>query len=311
MDAEQAVFNPAEFRVSQSMMKKYQEYSDRKVCGELFRRLYITADVQDKKDSNEILKGHYFEYLVTGAVPIGREVPTAQKYQTNGTRPDDTKYKVGDEKPDWALVRRQAVNCLLYLAHYGMKIIDSNRLATNPIGRGLLDLVVEVDAAHWVEVMSAYNEAPVPRHECVYVHPVTGVRHEGAVVVDLKYSGLLYDRWNEFGWDLDSLPDKVGPTVQAKHYHWLTGLPFFFFVFDSKVEDARLIRVRFDPAVEEEGGSAFWGLQVAQVRAMILAEVRAGFNPYPSLKRCVECPARETCELKANHPRVEVVDFGV
>ena len=75
-------------------------------------------------------------------------------------------------------------------------------------------------------------------------------------IIDLKYSGLIDDKWSEFGWDVDSLQYKEKLLVQAIQYKMLVkenyGLEykdfdFFFMVFSSKeVNDVKFIRVNID-----------------------------------------------------------------
>jgi hypothetical protein len=306
------------FTVSQSMIKSFSQYKRQSLCGLLFVEMHINGNTLDLLDSQAIRLGHYFEHKVTGAVPRNGVVPEVELYKVSGGK-EGAKYKVGDPKPQFLHAERQAQNCLAYMKAMKLTVIASNIRVDNGLGRGVLDIVAQVAPEAWEDVV---NDCRIPgsgtepygiypsmrREDCVFIHPETGEAFEGCIVLDLKYSGLLHDRWNELGWDLDSLPDKVSHTTQAKHYAWITGLPFFFFVFSSKTEDAKIIRINIDPSVLDPESPSCWGIRVMAVREMILAGIRSNmFYPWPSIKACSDCPLRETCQHRATIPPISVV----
>jgi hypothetical protein len=126
------------------------------------------------------------------------------------------------------------------------------------------------------------------------------------VVIDLKYSGLLYDKWNDLGWDINALPYKEKIMIQSVHYTYLTdGMPFYFWVFSSTNEDdCELIHVNIDPDVIKAHP-----IIIEKTRGMIEIDMEMGFNPYPELVRCKKCPLFDECQYKVETPIIKEVFY--
>ena len=335
-------FNPATWKLSQSTMKAFQQYESGDLCGILFRELYLNYNL--KSVSGEAAqKGHYFEYLATGSMPAyGDAVPEPERYKRSGTAGDGRVYREGEVKPDWILPALQAANFKGYLSHWGMKIMKAGMKVAREGAHGNIDIIIQVDAEHWDEVVGSYvthdfgtdtmtfdSSAP-RREECRWMDE-NGVVHEGCIVVDLKYSGLLYDKWNDAGWDLDRLAEKYDTILQAKHYAWLTGgLPFFFWVFSSVDEDSRMIRVLFDDqtlnnhAVQvaatikkitsamrmDEPANPAFPVSPLRNNGMGLSKAQGSTVMPPPMRDCVACPLKDECIHRAKAPRIYAVQVS-
>jgi len=336
-------FNAATWKLSQSTMKAYQQYENGDLCGIVFRELYLNYNL--KSMSGEAAqKGHLFEYRATGSEPTyGDKVPDEERYKTNGKTPDGTRsWVAGEIKPDWLLPNVQALNFKAYLTHLGMKILKAGMKVAREGAHGNIDIIIQVDADHWEEVVGSYVthhfgtdtmtfDSSAPRREDCKWMDENGVVHEGCIVVDLKYSGLLYDKWNDAGWDLDRLAEKYDTILQAKHYAWLTGgLPFFFWVFSSVDEDSRMIRVLFDDqtlnkhAVQvhktikkitsamrmDEPNNPAFPVSPLRNRETATSDGESRVVMPPPMRDCVACPLKDECIHRAKAPRIYAVQVS-
>jgi hypothetical protein len=134
---------------------------------------------------------------------------------------------------------------------------------------------------------------------------IRAVWNRQQIIIDLKLSGLLYDKWADFGWAIDSLQYKEKLMIQAVQYEYLTGLPFYFFVFSSTNEDdCELIRVEIDKDVFTRHL-----MQIEKIKSMIELDLNFGFNNYPELVRCKKCPLFSECKNKTEVPLVKTVHY--
>jgi hypothetical protein len=133
-------------------------------------------------------------------------------------------------------------------------------------------------------------------------------------IIDTKYSGLLYDKWNEMGWDIDSLPDKHNLMLQPVQYKILMslelGIPiddidFYFFVFSStNPNDAKIIKVVNDEATIEQHH-----LAINYVKKELSKPVDLIFKAKPELLRCLGCGIKEGCNFRTEIPPIEEVYY--
>jgi len=146
---------------------------------------------------------------------------------------------------------------------------------------------------------------------------------DGAII-DLKYSGLLYDRWNEHGWaiekfkyayealqteDLLTVLKKVPLLWQPLLYCWLWykmcgQYPrWFFYIADPKSDDV----IFRELAISASTHSAFDAL-LPQLEAEINLIINtSGFQPLPSYNACNSCAIAEGCQHRILLPQIETV----
>ena len=132
------------------------------------------------------------------------------------------------------------------------------------------------------------------------------------VIIDLKYSGLIDDKWNELGWETESLPMKDSLMIQGVHYKILAkdilgieDIPFYYFIFNSKdPTDMKIIKQNVD-------GDKFFFHRTAiqQVKDQIEKEIYNGFKAYPDYRKCKDCPLNEKCKVKAEAPLITEVFY--
>lgn len=118
-------------------------------------------------------------------------------------------------------------------------------------------------------------------------------------VIDLKYSGLLDNKWDERGWDFDMLSQKDKLMIQSVHYkiiaenHYNEEVDFYFFLFSStNPNDVRIAKIVIDPMREMK--------HIEDVkRAKTLWERFLGtqnLKNYPTLAKCSDCPLKDECK---------------
>lgn len=173
----------------------------------------------------------------------------------------------------YRIAAKQALNFKDYCKKLGIKILEVGKKVNKGGADGTLDIIAEYQGKE--------------------------------VVIDLKYSGLLYDKWNELGWESSALPYKEKIMIQAVHYSYLTGLPFYFWVFSSTNEDdCELFKVNIDPEVIENHPKI-----IEKTRAMIELDLEMGFRAYPELVRCKYCPLFLNCKERVESPIVKEIFY--
>ena len=159
------------------------------------------------------------------------------------------------------------------VSHYNIQILEKSYLLQNDNMTGLLDLLVELDG----------NPA----------------------IIDLKYSGLMEDKWSDLGWNIDALPTKENIMIQGVHYKLLArdvlgmDLPFYFWVFNSKdPSDMKIIKQEIDEDQYEQHYK-----DVLKTQDLIKKELETGFKAIPNYKNCKNCLLKESCPDRQLFPK--------
>jgi hypothetical protein len=275
--------------LSQSVMKDYQEFWNMKTlsCGlYLFKRNYQRIPVE-QGDAAKL--GTYFEYLCTGYVRPNDEPPQPEMVYKGTARE-----KVA---ADYERAIKSAEFFKNVIEHYGIKILTAGEYLITDGASAILDL-----RAEW------------GGKECI---------------IDIKYSGLIDDKFSPYGWATESLVDRPGLTIQALHYKYILSrlegkenIDFYYFVFSTKdVNNAKIIRINVD-----ESALYRHEMDVAKIKKIIdyhyeKAEeyatdmkVSMDFSPHelvarPTLSRCLDCPYFDTCDKRAEVPKVEEIQI--
>jgi len=263
--------------INQSLVKDLIKYQNDELCGLVFHNKWILQQFGGGSKANDL--GHYFEWLCTGALAKG---------ESEAPIPETT--KSGELTADFKTAKKQAEYFHSLLPKYGIKLLDAgNKIIADDTWIGTLDIEAKWDAIFENENLN---------------FDTNNTEHK--VIIDLKYSGLLNDKWNEFGWHDETLGRKQGTMLQAKHYKFLYwkkygfNPPFFFFVFDSKqVGKAKIINVEID-TYELELHEEF--LQKAKRYFEMNLEI--GFQPKPSYDLCISCKYQHLCSFKIDKPKI-------
>mgnify|MGYP001165181626 FL=1 len=220
--------------------------------------------------------GNYFEYQATGSLPRNGQIPKP-RLSYAGTKRETVS----------APFKRAMQSAMLF-----KKIKSQYKLKINKVG---------------LKLSSQYKDG---------VLDIWGELNDRPCVIDLKYSGLIDDKWAETGWDTESLHYKERILVQAVQYKMLVkenynlnydDFDFYFMVFSSKeVNNVKLIRVNIDEDAYKVHQAHIESIY-KQINAM---NIEKDFIAYPSLKRCSNCPLSANCDAKSDIPLIEDIYYG-
>jgi hypothetical protein len=259
-------------KISQSFVKEYSKYKQKKACGLQVKAKYIDKIEFPSSDTMEL--GNYFEFMATGCLPRSGKIPAPEMvYKGTPKERLATDYERANESAEFF---KQVAE------KYEIEILETGKVITKDNRTGILDIVAK------------FNNR--------------------LCVIDLKYSGLLEDKWSEFGWETESLPYKDNLMIQAVHYTILLAevcevdyedIDFYFFIFNSKdPKDAKIIKVNIDPDVYESHLEA-----VDKVYQEVVLN-KHNFKAYPSLNLCNSCPLTD-CKHKLTIPNIEQVYYTI
>jgi len=224
--------------------------------------------------SDAMYLGDFFEYSATGSIP------------RNGIIPEPKLVYKGTARESIAEPFKRALESAelfkKIIAHYNIEIIDTGRVVTQDSMTGIMDIV-----ANW---------------------------NDRVAIIDTKYSGLIDDRWNAYGWNLDSLPEKHDLMVQSVHYRVLLAkelncepedIDFYFFVFSTQnVNDVKIIKV-----ISDENTFANHLTTIEWMKEELQKPIEKLFKAKPKLKDCFECPIKDNCSSKAEIPLIDEVSY--
>jgi hypothetical protein len=268
----------SELLINQSLVKDLVKYQKNELCGLIFNNKWILHQYGKGSTANNL--GHFFEYLCTGALAKG---------ETNAPKADFT--KKGEMTADFQVAQKQAVYFKEVIQKYGIKLISAgDKVVADGKWVGTLDIEAEWNGIY--EKSDFLTPDPL--------------NPNNRVIIDLKYSGLLEDKWSPFGWHTDTLSKKEGTMLQAKHYKFLFwkkygfNPPFFFFVFDSKnVGVCKIIYVDIDD-YELEQHEIF----LNKAKAYLERQLDIGFKPIPTYDSCQNCAYNQWCHFKVETPPI-------
>lgn len=262
-------------KISQSFMKLFASYKNGDECGLVVKAKYIDGLSSPPTDAMRL--GQYFEYMATGALPA----------HGDGTPPEaDMVYK-GKPNEKLAAPYQRAFESAEYfkamVKALGIEILEVGSYYESDKNNmcGTADLLVK-----W---------------------------NDRTCIIDLKYTGLIDDKWSEMGWHEDFIEQKDQILVQAVHYKSLVEeslgeeVPFYFWVFNSQDPlDVKIYEIVVDASKKEQHMVAVQNTHTLFERELNSAEP---WKPMPSLRRCNKCFLQESCEYRALLPDVKQVYY--
>lgn len=258
-------------KVSQSLIKNYFRYLDKKECGLQLKAKYF--DGVEFPESEAALKGKYLEWLCTGVPDRNGKIPQPPLLKSGSNK--------GQPTAEFERMKAQALNFQRALKHYNVEILEKNFKLAFEDYEGIAD------------ILAAFGP-------------------EGDnVIIDIKSTGLLYDKWDDFGWEESSLQYKPHLLMQAVHYPWLTykslgeQMRFQYWVFSTKNEiDFELFEVHLEPGTMER-----WEKKLATLREQMQLENAMGWDALPSVTRCAACPLKTTCQHFVDVPEMKLISL--
>lgn len=223
--------------------------------------------------SDAMRLGIYFEYMATGALPRSGETPL----------PDMVYKGTAKEKLATDYERANAS------AEFFKSLMKFWQIETKEVG-----LVMETDTMKGIaDLLVEWNGKPA--------------------IFDLKYTGLIDDKWSDTGWHKDFLSQKDSLLVQGVMYKLLAkqtlgidDIDFYFWVFDSKNPlNVRIIKENVDEARFEMHLEA-----VKNAESYLKHHIQLDdWTPRPELLRCAACPLKPTCAHAVDYPLIEEVYY--
>jgi hypothetical protein len=222
--------------------------------------------------SDAMKLGIYFEYEATGSLPRSGVVPEPE-YVYKG-KPNQ---KLAT---DYERAKASAEYYKALVKFFDIKILETGFVMQTDKMSGIADLIVEWGGKK--------------------------------AIIDLKYTGLIDDKWQDHGWHKDFLSQKDNLMIQGVMYKMLAkeiygeDLDFYFWVFDSK----NPLNVRIIKEVVDETRFPQHTEAVNQALHYIQHHTKLDdWTPRPELLRCAKCPLRDNCAHMVNHPMIEEVYY--
>lgn len=279
-----------------------QDYINGGSCGNLMREKWVN-DKLIELDSKAVRLGAYFEYILTGALPKDGKTPQPDFYKKYSDYVHDAtlmNVKYAQEKKPiqkikaptpadmlapYQLAHLNKNRVLTYFDLMGIKIIKFGRRLTKGKHEGTIDLLCEATKKIIFKDGTVWNIGD-------------------QFVIDIKYAATIDDRWSKHGWVWT--PEQLEyHGNQAKQYHFITGLPFYFLVVSSTNEfDIKLFRM----VISEEKIMAHLAL-ANDLEEKLKFYNEMGWEARPDIAKCGECPLRLTCPDKATYPQVETIEL--
>jgi hypothetical protein len=218
--------------------------------------------------------GNFFEYMATGSLPRDGHTPEP-KIVYKGTAKESL-------SADYQRAVESAELFKKTIKHYDIQIIDTGKVCTQDGMTGIMDIV-----AKW---------------------------NDRICIIDTKYSGLIDDKWSDFGWNLDMLPERHSLMLQPVQYKILLSkelecdaddIDFYFFVFSSKeVMNVKLIKVNVDElTIANHLATIEW------VKGELQKPIDKLFKAKPNLKLCFECAIKDDCKFKVEVPNIDEIAY--
>lgn len=220
--------------------------------------------------------GMYFEYKATNTLPKNNKIPEA-KISYAGTKRETISAPYKRADESAKFFKDICIAHNIEIIECGLKLESENKVGT-------LDIWGKIDGKF--------------------------------AIIDLKYSGLIDDKWSDRGFDEESLHYKEQLLVQAVQYKMLIhecynldykDFDFYFLVFDSrKVNNVKFLKIILDEdrfTLHETFVNSIY----KQINALNLEK---DLIPKPQLNRCSECPLNESCDFKVEVPLIKDVYVG-
>ncbi len=292
-------------KISQSAMKSIADVNNGKECGLVYKAKFIDGRYDLFPPSDAQNAGAWFEYMATGSIPKNGIAPKPE-YMKRGK--DDS----GNPEltAPYRLMKKHVENFKKTINAYGFDIVrvgedivanypDSlNKFGFNVLLTGTLD----IRAIATKDIYSYYGTKE-------YGYQKVMVAKKGQVcIIDLKTTGLLDDKWNDYGWEINNLHNKNKLITQPIHYKYIEKLnsgeepPFIFMLYSQSNEfDTRIIDFRVDESIFDVHEK-----NIESSVILLHKYLTNGFPPIPDIKRCSECPLRNDCAYKEQVPKITV-----
>ena len=134
-------------------------------------------------------------------------------------------------------------------------------------------------------------------------------------IIDLKFTALFDDKFNDYGWHTESLVYKSKLLLQPIHYkylikkiHGIENIPFYFFIFSSK--DSEKVKI-IKTTIQEEHVNLHEEITVDKMKRYINYHYNnpESLEARPNYIRCKDCPFHDGCDKRADVPLIEEIYY--
>lgn len=263
--------------ITQSLIKSLLKYIEKEECGLIFEKKFLENRFDLFPPSDAMALGTWFEYCATKALP------------KNGVIPQPERTSKGELTAAYKKAEAQLDNFKKFMTFYGIKILEAG-----------VDVVFD-------GLKGTYDIICLATRDIIDEHGTVRVKANQKFIIDTKFSGMLDDRWSEFGWNLETLNKKVNLIMQPIHYMYLSELafgeryPFVFLLFSSTNEkDFRAIFFDVSDEDIERHKELIYKTGVKLKKIM-----EKGFKARPDVLRCAECPIKVGCKHFEAVPKLQ------
>lgn len=233
-----------------------------------------------------LVKAKYVDGLVTPSTEL-QELGNYFEYLCTGSlardghTPQPTILKNGNLSVGYERMTKQKENFDKIIKHYGFEVLEIDYNFAHDTFSGIADIIALKDGK-----------------KCI---------------IDIKTTSLIDDKWTDYGWSSESIEQKDKIHIQAVHYKMLamkewgvSDVPFYFFVFSNRNEIDCLV---YEVQVDED---AFFRHEQNMINGLKFfnKELVNGFKTYPSVKKCNNCPLKDTCKDFTDIPKIETIYYS-
>ena len=233
-----------------------------------------------------LVKAKYVDGLVTPSTEL-QELGNYFEYLCTGSlardghTPQPTILKNGNLSVGYERMTKQKENFDKIIKHYGFEVLEIDYNFAHDTFSGIADIIALKDGK-----------------KCI---------------IDIKTTSLIDDKWTDYGWSNESIEQKDKIHIQAVHYKMLamkewgvSDVPFYFFVFSNRNEIDCLV---YEVQVDED---AFFRHEQNMINGLKFfnKELVNGFKTYPSVKKCNNCPLKDTCKDFTDIPKIETIYYS-
>jgi hypothetical protein len=284
-------------RISQSMITTMQSYLAEEECGNIVEYQYVQGKLVNY-ESKQMALGSYFEFILTGALPKSGRIPRP-RYMKSAVKKFAAKdLKVEHMTVDYRRAHFNAEQVMGFFLLMGLEVVKSGQRVTKGRFEGTIDIIAKCTRNITFDSGCKWVEGEL-------------------IVIDVKYSGLLYNKWEKLGWAWSDI-QKEYHGKQAIQYHFLTGFKFHFLVISNTNEqitdeeeddDFELPDIKFFyTPIDQHMVDKHLALGNT-MHDQLKHHSELGFIPRPSYKKCSKCPLKDNCNDKHLFPHVEEVDL--
>jgi len=261
--------------ISQSLLKSMRAYEKGEKCGLLIEAEWVRG--VRFEPSTAMRLGQWFEYKATGQLNYYGEVP----------EPD--RMKSGEPTKPFRLAEVQAEKFKAYMKEYKWEIKASG--------------IKQVNEEHGMS-MTLDVDLYIPKDGYwPFGGKIPWSEKNARVNMDLKYSGLIGNKWNPMGWVWETLGDS-DHILQPIQYSIVSGRDLFLFMVFGTTEsqDCKIFPISVEEWAKEDHLK-----EVKARRNQLKSAIRSGFAPHPSFYNCNACPMAEGCAHRVTAPKAEPV----